>query len=280
MTGSTLSRSAWAKPLTDRLGRAGAFLWSGWAGLAALSLLAALWQFGHEMWGAFILPSPRATVEAAYLMLANPDSWSPILVTVRRALEGFGLSAAIGATLGLAAGHAPAALRLARPLVTVIIGVPPIAWIVLALIWFGSSDGTVISTVVVGSLPIVFAGVAEGVMARDWGLDDMARAFGANWWQRVTGLRLRQVAAHLFPALALALGMAFKVAVMAELLANVGGIGGGLAAARSYLDVPQALAWVLIAVAALIVFEYAVIHPVRAEFERWRMAGQPWGVKR
>jgi len=26
--------------------------------------------------------------------------------------------------------------------------------------------------------------------------------------------------------------------------------------------------------------EYGIVHPVRAEFERWRTATEPWGVKR
>jgi NitT/TauT family transport system permease protein len=76
------------------------------------------------------------------------------------------------------------------------------------------------------------------------------------------------------------LGSAFKVSVMAELLANVGGIGGELARSRANLDIAGSLAWVLIAVTALIVIEYGLVHPVRAEFERWRAAAQPWGVKR
>ena len=78
----------------------------------------------------------------------------------------------------------------------------------------------------------------------------------------------------------LALGTAFKVAVMAEVLANAGGIGGGLARARSNLDVSEALGWVLIAVAVLILVEYGIIRPVHAELERWREAAQPWGIKR
>jgi NitT/TauT family transport system permease protein len=34
--------------LAERVGRILEFLWSGWAGLAALRLLAAAWQAGHE----------------------------------------------------------------------------------------------------------------------------------------------------------------------------------------------------------------------------------------
>jgi NitT/TauT family transport system permease protein len=171
-------------------------------------------------------------------------------------------------------------MRLARPLLTAVLGLPPIAWIVLAMIWFGSTDGTVVVTVMIAGAPIVFATVAEGVATRDRSLDDMARAFGANAFQRLWTVASRQVADHLFPALALALGTAFKVAIMAELLANVDGIGGALAAARSNLDVAEALAWVLIAVGALLTVEYGVVHPIRAELSRWRDAARPWGVKR
>jgi len=264
----------------SRLGRAGCFIWSAWSGLAALCLFAALWQVGHEAYGDFILPAPLATLHVALDLLSRPETWSVALLTARRALTGFLAASVAGAAIGLAAGYSAATLRLARPLVTVLLGVPPIAWIVLAMIWFGSTDGTVAVTILVAAAPLVFVGVSEGVMARDRNLDAMARAFGANAWKRITTLSLRHVAAHLFPSLVLALGVAFKVAVMAELLANVGGIGGELARSRANLDVAGALAWILIAVGALIVVEYGCVHPVRAEFERWRAAAQPWGVKR
>ena len=279
-----VSRASVPPPLTygalDRLGRSCRFLWAAWSGLAALCLLAALWQVGHEAYGDFILPAPLATVRAALAILSRAETWDIALLTSVRALKGFVAAGLAGGLVGLVAGYSPATLRLARPLVTVLLGVPPIAWIVLAMIWFGSTDGTVAVTILVAAAPVVFVGVAEGVMSRDRGLDAMARAFGANAWKRLTTLSLRHVAAHLFPALVLALGVAFKVAVMAELLANVGGIGGELARSRANLDVAGALAWVLIAVAALIAVEYGVLHPVRSEVERWRTAAQPWGVKR
>jgi NitT/TauT family transport system permease protein len=266
--------------LLDRFGRLGRFLWSGWAGLAGLSLLAAVWQAGHEAYGDFILPAPLATLRVAAGLLAQPETLDIGLKTAGRAIAGFLLTSLAGGGLGLLAGYSAATMRLARPLLTVILGVPPIAWIVLAMIWFGSTDGTVVLTVVVASAPIVFATVAEGIATRDRSLDDMAKAFGANALQRLLTIGARQAADHFFHAMVIALGTAFKAAVMAELLANVDGIGNALAMARANLDVTLALAWILIAVGALIVFEYGVVHPLRAEIGRWREAARPWGVKR
>lgn len=266
--------------LGARLGHVGAFVWSGWAGISGLALFAAVWQAGHEVYGNFILSAPAATVGAAATILTEADNLALIWDTVRRAAQGFVLAAAVGIVGGLGAGYSAATMRLVRPILTVLLGVPPIAWIVLAMIWFGGSDGTVITTVVVAATPLIFVSVAEGVMTRDRKLDDMATAFGAGPLARLTTLGLRHVLAFLFPALTVALGSAMKVAVMAELLANTGGIGGALAMARANLDVTMALAWVLVAVGGLIVLEYLLVHPVRAEFERWRNASRPWGVKR
>lgn len=266
--------------LADRAGRVLDFLWSGWAGLAALFLLAAVWQAGHEAYGPFILSSPQDTLAAVWALTGDPRAWDVAGLTLQRALTGFALVTGAGVALGLAAGYSPATMRLAAPLITVLIGVPPIAWIVLAMIWFGGSDATVRTVIVVSALPVVFLGAAQGIATRDRALDRMAEAFGAGPVRRFLKVGLRQTTTTLFPALALALGTAFKVAVMAELLANAGGIGGALANARINLDIAQALAWVLIAVALLIAVEYTLVHPVKGEIDRWRRAAQPWGVKR
>lgn len=256
------------------------FLWSGWAGLAALSLLAALWQAGHEAYGPFILTSPLATAQAIGDLLYDPDAWRLAAITLQRALTGFLLVSSVGTVLGLIAGYSPATLRLAGPLIVVILGVPPIAWIVLAMIWFGGSDATVRLVILVSALPVVFLSVAQGIATRDRGLDRMVQAFGAGPVRRFLTVGLRQTTTTLFPALTLALGTSFKVAVMAELLANAGGIGGALAEARINIDIATALAWVCVSVALLIVVEYTLIHPVKSEIDRWRRAAQPWGVKR
>ncbi|MCH2069336.1 MAG: ABC transporter permease subunit [Shimia sp.] len=266
--------------LLSRAGRVLEFLWSGWAGLAALCLLAAAWQAGHEAYGPFILTAPLDTLRAIGLLARDAEAWAIGGLTLQRAITGFALVGISGTALGIVAGYSPATLRLVTPLITVLLGVPPIAWIVLAMIWFGGSDATVRTVILISALPVVFMGAARGITTRDRGLDRMAEAFGAGPIRRFLTVGLRQTTTTLFPALALALGTSFKVAVMAELLANAGGIGGALAEARINLDIAQALAWVLVSVGLLIIVEYTLVQPVKSEVDSWRRAAQPWGVKR
>ncbi|GAB3125678.1 ABC transporter permease [Novispirillum itersonii] len=280
MTATPPALNALLRAAGLRLSRIGRSLWGGWAGLAGLALIAALWQAGHEHYGAFILPAPLETARTALRLLGTPASWQIIAETLLRAGAGFCGAVCLGVSAGIAAGYSPATLRLARPVLTVITGVPPIAWLVLAMLWLGPGDGTVLLTVLIAALPVIFVAAAEGIGTRDRGLDAMATAFGATALHRLWLLGLRHCLIPLFPALTLALGGAVKVAVMAELLSNAGGIGGALALSRAALDVPAALAWVVIAVASLITLEYAVLRPLQAETEVWRDAARPWGVRR
>ncbi|MFW3346683.1 ABC transporter permease, partial [Aliarcobacter butzleri] len=79
-----------------------------------------------------------------------------VLITIKRAFLVFGISLVIGSIIGLLAGLFVTASIMSSPIVTILVGMPPIAWIVLAMIWFGMSDMKVIFTVIIASYPIIF----------------------------------------------------------------------------------------------------------------------------
>lgn len=257
--------------MTLRLLRAWiAWLWSGWSAAAGLALLLAGWQLAAERLGPLLLPAPLDAFARLYSLLEAGVLWPEFLVTARRALAGFALALGIGCAAGVLAGISRAGALLARPLVTVLLGMPPIAWLVLALLWLGSGDGTPVFTVCAAALPVVFGATLQGMLTRDTALSAMARAFGLSWRPRVIEVELPHLLAWLFPAATTALGTSWKVAVMAELLTSSDGIGAALADARTQLDMTTALAWVLCVLLALLLVEYGLLEPVKRELERWR----------
>lgn len=171
-------------------------------------------------------------------------------------------------------------MRLLKPVVAVVLSVPPISWIVLTLIWFGATGGSAVATVVVAALPISFAGAFEGVATRDRSLDAMAQVFGAGPFRRFRTVTLPHLLSYLFPAWTTTVGTAWKVTVMAELLSNTGGIGGEIAAARALFDIAQVTAWTALVVLFALATDNLVLHPLHEGLERWRSAGLPWGLKR
>jgi NitT/TauT family transport system permease protein len=248
------------------------YLWSGWGALASLFLFVAAWEAVSLAYGPLILPDPAAAFGRLAALFDSGPGWSELAVTARRAMTGLVLAIAVGSVLGLLAGLSPTASMMARPVVTVLLGTPPIAWLVLAMIWFGAGDGTPVFTVLVACFPVIFVGALQGTRTLDHHLRDMARAYRMPWRMRLTDLYLPHVVSYLFPAWINALGNAWRVVVMAELLSSADGIGAALAVARSQLDMDAALAWIAAVVLALLAVEYLLLEPLKRELERWRHA--------
>lgn len=247
-----------------------AFLWSGWGAVASILLFIALWDVGNQAWGDLVLPSPIETFKTLGLMLQDDAVTAEIQITLYRASLGFGIALLLGTALGLIAGFFATASMMSRPIVTILVGMPPIAWIVLAMIWFGMGDETVIFTVIVASFPIIFVGSLQGTRTLDGDLKEMAQSFGFPWHMRFFDVYFPHIFSYVFPAWVSGLGMAWKIVIMAELLATSDGIGASLAVARSQLDTPTAISIVVIMIASLMFIEYIVLEPIKREVELWR----------
>lgn len=87
---------------------------------------------------------------------------------------------------------------------------------------------------------------------------------------KIFDLYLPHIFSYIFPAYISALGMSWKIVVMAELLSSSNGIGASLAIARSQLDTPVALALVVIMIGSLLFIEYLIFEPIKREVEAWR----------
>ena len=247
-----------------------AYLWSGWGAIASLCLLLAAWEAVSLVYGPLVMPDPRAAFATLWGLIDSGAAWPELAATARRALTGYALSVVAGSVLGLIAGLSMTASMMARPLVTVLMGTPPIAWLVLAMLWFGASDGTPVFTVFVAAFPVIFIGALQGTRTLDNQLFGMAEAFRLPRRMMLTDVYLPHVVSYLFPAWIAALGMSWKIVVMAELLSTEDGIGAALAVTRSHLDTAGSMAWILALIGSLLAIEYLLLEPIKRKVESWR----------
>lgn len=250
-----------------------AYLWSGWGAIASLFLLLAAWEAVSLVYGPLVMPDPRSAFATLWALVDSGAAWPELAATARRALSGYVLAVLAGSVLGLVAGLSMTASMMSRPLVTVLMGTPPIAWLVLAMLWFGASDGTPVFTVFVAAFPVIFIGALQGTRTLDNHLRGMAEAFRLPRRMMFVDVYLPHVVSYLFPAWIAALGTAWKVVVMAELLATQDGVGAALAVSRSHLDTASTMAWIAAVVGLLLAVEYLVLEPIKREVERWREQG-------
>ena len=246
------------------------FLWSGWGSIASICLFLFLWDVGNQVYGDLILPSPKAVFQSIGVLFDDASFQNDLLLTIKRGLFGFGVSLVLGTIFGLLAGFFVTASVMSRPIVTILVGIPPIAWIVLAMIWFGLGDMTVMFTIIIASFPIVFVGALQGSRTIEGDLKEMMDSFGIGFFQKVRDLYFPHLFSYLFPSWVSALGMSWKIVIMAELLSSSDGIGASLAIARSHLDTHVALALVSVMIGVLFFVEYIILEPMKREIESWR----------
>lgn len=233
-----------------------------WAALG-VALFAAAWQAVHIVSGPFILPSLSETLAAVVHIAGNGELGPAVISTGAQALAGWLIAAMLGCGLGLLAGYVRPLGDAISPLATMILGTPPIVWVVLALLWYGPGGIESAFTVVMSTFPIIFAASLQGIRSRDADLDEMARAFSVSPAMRVTDIIFPQLVTHVCPALATALTYAWKVAIMAEVLGGGRGIGGQLETARANLDLPGTMAWIVIILVLVLVSDGLVLFPLR-----------------
>ncbi len=238
--------------------------------LLGLSVFLTLWQLAARHYSALVLPSPLETLSALKNLAATDKLTSAVVATTLHTFSGFAIAVLLGSVLGISAGLGPWFGRSIAPTITALQGIPPIAWIVLALLWFGSGSATSVFTVAVATLPVVFISAVEGMQTINTQLLEMANLFRAPKQVLLLYLYFPHLLSYLFPSVAAGLGLAWRVGVMSELLSAETGIGAEINLARINLETATVMAWIVVVVVLILTSEYLILRPLRRWLEPWR----------
>lgn len=241
--------------------------------LAGAILLLALWSGLAALYPSILVPSPGEVLAVLANLALGGRLWSALALTLARLATAFALGSTLGIALGLLAGRSEALAGLLRPAMGVAAGVPPIAWIALALIWFGSGSLTPIIVALLVTLPVVFTATVQGMHALDPDLLAMARVYGLHGAALLGQFYLPALAPHLLAGLSSGAALTVRIGVMGEFLASNAGVGSEMALARTQLDTAAVVAWVLVALALLWASEGLLLGPLARRTAAWRGEG-------
>ncbi len=128
-----------------------------WPVLAS-ALLLTLWYASVRWSGTKVFPSPYEVEKGMAELLRHHVLWRDIVDSLRRVAVGFGAAALLGIPLGLILGWYPAANQVVNPVMQILRPISPIAWIPVAIIFFGIGDRAAIFLIFLGAFfPIVVA---------------------------------------------------------------------------------------------------------------------------
>lgn len=195
-----------------------------WPMLVSALLLAA-WHYSVLWTATKIFPSPVDVGKGIAELLRENVLWGDIADSLRRVAIGFGAACTLGIPLGLILGWYPAADQVVNPVMQILRPISPIAWIPVAIIFFGVGDNAAIFLIFLGAFfPIVVACI-DGVSNVPSMYRRAGRNFGLAPWQLLTRVLFPASLPQIIVRLRIALGIAWLVVVAAEMIAVDSGLG-------------------------------------------------------
>lgn len=216
----------------------------------------ALWQAAAAaIHNTIIFVGPWETLQALAVQIFTRDFWQTILSSLLRISLGFFSAFFLGILLGSAAGHFSLLQEFLEPVTGLLQSVPVASFVILALIWIGSKNLSVLITFLV-VFPVIYRNVLEGIRQTDRKLLEMAHVYHLRFWKRILYLYRPALMPYLQAACRIALGMAWKSGVAAEVIGvPAHSIGEKLYMAKIYLSTAELFAWTFVIIIVSRLFE-------------------------
>ncbi len=206
--------------------------------LATATVFVSMWHLSCE-WMAYdivlrdgtvrhiesIIPTPWQTLTGMEKPVSDGTLLRYAIASVYRVAVGFGIATAIGIPLGLWTGWSLRMRQALNPLVQAMRPISPIAWIPLAVVWFGVKDAAAIFLIALASFFPILTGTMTAVRAIPLVYVRSAQNFGLKGLELFRRVVFPACLPQIITSLRLALGIAWMVIVAAEMIAVDSGLG-------------------------------------------------------
>jgi sulfonate transport system permease protein len=204
----------------DRLRRAAGALWLPALVIALWQLLCALGVFP-----AVAMPSPLQVARAFGELIQTGALFRHVGVSLLRVLAGGGAAAVAGIGLGIAIGLSARLERTTDLLLEVLRPIPPIAWIPMAILWFGIGELSKVYIIFLGAFFPILLNVVSGIRQTENRFVEVARVLEVSRGRFIRHVVVPGALPSIMSALRLGLGIAWICVVAAELIAASSGVG-------------------------------------------------------
>lgn len=196
-----------------------------YVGLSAVILVMwqALSQLGYIK--PLILPPPSQVALAFWDLTRSGAMVRHVGISVLRVLEGFGISAILGLGLGIAIGLSRTLDRLTDLIIQVVKPIPPIAWIPLAILWFGIGEESKVYIIFLGAFFPIVINTIDGIRQTDHKFVEVARILEVPRFKFIRRVVIPGAYPAIMTGIRVGLMVAWMCVVAAELIAASSGIG-------------------------------------------------------
>lgn len=247
-------------------------------GVGTLVAFVVVWKLVHwsRLMPPWAFPAPEQVVTAFVDIARSGELLKNTWASVARQIVGVALAAAVGIPMGLLLGASRTFRAALLPLCRLIYPIPGIAWIPLAILWFGIGfKSTVFVIFFTGLWPILFNTMA-GVSTLEGQYTDVARVYLAPRLFYVRKILIPGSLPFILTGVRLTYGVGWRVIVGAEMISSITGLGFMIDDARWQLRPDVMVAGMItIAMIGWVMENWAFDWLERVTIERWGMKSVP-----
>jgi len=238
-----------------------------WLADALVVVAIAGWAWGARSLPEFVLPGPVAVGERLLVLFTDPDFLVHTVASTVRVIASVVIALLLGGGLALLARAVPVLDGLISGLLQPFLNAfPSIGWAILAAIWFAPGHLSIVFVQVAILVPFCLINVAEGLRQVDREMIEMARSFTRRRPRVLAAVTVPLLLPYVIGALRIAYGVAWKIALVAELLGSTSGLGFLMLRAQGSADITTVLAACLAIVALFYAGERLLLDPLARRF--------------
>ena len=219
-----------------------------WKKIAFYVILIIVWHViaTADIWPNTIFPSPLEVAEDLAYGVADGSLFFGIGTSLVRLIIGLAIAIAGGVVLGIFMARLEIVNQTIGSLVLGLQSIPSIAWVPLAILWFGLTDVGIIFVTSIGAIFAVTINTYTGVKNIDPNYIAAARNMGAKGSQLITAVLLPAAFPYMISGFKQGWAFAWRGVIGAELLFSFLGLGFLLNVGRQLTDVSQVIAIMLV----------------------------------
>lgn len=181
------------------------------------------------------LASPWEVVQALWRLTVSGELLDHTLASIARVLVGLGTAVAMGVPTGLLMGWWPVAERALAPILEFLRPIPIAAWVPLSVLVFGIGELPARVLIFLGAVHPIIVNTVLGVRSVERLQVRAAQMLGARQSDIVRRVLVPSALPSVITGIRLALGIAWWVVIVAELLAVRSGLGYLMVSAQALL---------------------------------------------
>lgn len=196
--------------------------------ISGILFIILIWELTTSVLGWFkwiLLPPPTDVLMTMVTMVADGELFMHAGYSLMRVILGFLLAAVVAVPLGVLMGWIPQLSYIVDPIVEIMRPIPPIAWIGLALLWFGIGIQSAIFLVFIGAFFPILLNTVSGVRNVEKRLIEVAYTFGARDFNVLSKVVLPAASPVIYTGLRVGMGIGWMCVVAAEMIAVKYGLG-------------------------------------------------------